>query len=212
MTALLTKDLYADTFCDFVQGLLVLSGGATMVGLTVTSAQLTVRVTPQDPAPLVVATTAAGQLTFGVAPPSPVGTQCANVAELESAAPLTLQTTVPSPVAETFATIAAMALFDAVNLTVGQLAIVASGVGSFYQWSPGDTTAPNGTTVVASTGSTPGNWLLAVTVQVQITQALLAPLVGVSRAAWDLLVTWAGGTTTKLIEGSFFVDQSVGGH
>lgn len=212
MSALIQQDLYVDTFCDIVVGLLVQSAGATMVGLTVTSAQLTVRVTPQDVSPLLVATTAAGQLTFGVAPPPPVGAQCANVSELEAAAPLTVITTPPEPTVETFASLAAMAAFNASALTVGQLAIVTAGVGSFYQWSPGDTNTPNGTTIVASTGGTAGNWLLAVTVQIQVAQALLLPLLGTSQAQYDLLVTWSNGTTTKLLEGAWYTDQTVGGH
>jgi len=111
MAALAQLNLYLDTYADCVLPLTLLAGGATSVGLSVASAQLTLRVTPIDATPLLQATVANGQLAFGVAPPPPVGAQCANIAELEAQlaqGPLTTQTLPPGPIALTVASLAAL--------------------------------------------------------------------------------------------------------
>ena len=212
MSSYAQLDISVDTYCDYVQPIVLLGDGDVFIGLTVTSAQMTIRATPQDVAPIVQVTTASG-LSFGVAPPAPVGAQCANLYEvLDLPGPPIVQNTPPCPILVTVANLTALASASTTGLTMGQFAFVTAGIGSYYAWSPGDPNTPNGTTIVASTGSTAGNWLLAVTVQIQIPQLLLLPLVGIAQAAWDLLVTWPNGTISKIFQGRVFVDQSIGGH
>ena len=201
-------DLYFDTQCDYVRGIILLGGGSTFVGLSVTAAVLTIKATPLDPAPLVRATLAGGQLTFGVAPPPPVGAQCACLAELDAlGGPPLVDLDPPAPVVLTVATLAALAAADTSPYALGDCAFVQAGQGAYYAWSPLDPNTPNGTTIIAGLGGT-GNWLLAVTVQVSIPLATLVPLVGTAQATYSLLVTWSQGGTSSLLEGTAYIDQS----
>ena len=212
MSAFAEQDLYLDTYCDLAEGITVLLGGNTFAGISASSAQFSIRATPLDTLPLVQVPMASGSpgVSFGVAPPFPVGQQCANLSELQAFnEPPVVQTMAPGPVVLTVDTLEALAAASTTDYTVGVYAFVQAGNGAYYAWSPDDTNVPNWSTVVPGQG---GNWLLGVTVQITIPQALLAPLVGTSQAQWDLLVTWPNGTTNKLLEGTVFVQQSIGGH
>jgi len=212
MSAFAQQDLYLDTYCDLAEGITVLLGGNTFAGISASSAQLSIRATPLDALPLVQVPMASGSpgVTFGVAPPMPVGAQCTNLAELQAFnEPPVVQTLAPGPVVLTVATVAALAAASTTGYTVGEYAFVQAGNGAYYAWSPGDTNVPNWSTVVPGIG---GNWLLGVTVVITIPQSLLAPLIGTSQAQWDLLVTWPNGTTNRLLEGTVFIDQSIGGN
>lgn len=304
MSAFATLNLYLDTECDLALPITLLADGNTFVGLSAASAQFTLRVTPIDPSPLVQATITNGQLAFGVAPPAPVGAQCASATELEALlGPPVVQTSPPGPVDLTVASAAALqavltggqvlctlsldpahapygsgslvanvvgqvaqqfknvsavtsgmisggvaagVLFEATTpgvvpslapstlaqittpitgwssvtnpaasttqgLSVGTFAFVSGGAGAYYAWSPADTNASNPPNVLPSSDGL-GNWLLAPTVQVSIPVAALAPIVGIAQGAWDLLVTWSQGGTSKVLGGTWYCDQSVGGH
>jgi hypothetical protein len=306
MAAYAQQDIYLATFCDYLEPFSLFAGtsGASFIGLTVTAAEMTLRQTPLDASPLVQITLADGQLAFGVAPPSPVGAQCANLAELQALdGPPVVSTSAPAPISETVPTTAALAalltgttvvctltisasdapypagslvanvvgessqtftnvaavtsseisggiatgiVFQSTSATdqtpvaaatltqitapvtgwttitnpaaqaqiafdIGTIAFVQGGIGAYYAWSPNDPNTPNGTTIIAAPGGL-GNWLYAVTVQPNIPAALLAPLLGTVQGTWDLLVTWSNGTQSKILEGTWYCDQSTGGH
>ena len=108
MSAYAQLDLYLSTSCDYLQPIWLFAGtsGASFVGLTVTAAEMTLRQTPLDAAPLVLASVAGGQLALGVAAPGPVGAQCASLASLQALeGPPVVVSTPPAPVTETLATI-----------------------------------------------------------------------------------------------------------
>ena len=216
MAAFVQLDIAADSHCDLVLPVTILLGGTVFAGLTVASAAFTLRATAADPMPIALASTSFGMgLTFGVAPPSPVGAQCTNLAELEADydGPPVVQTSPPNAIVATVAGLAALASLAATGFTLGQYAFVQAGAGAYWAWSPGDTRTPDGKTIVASTAPSPapaGNWLLAPTVLVHIPAASLAGLVGISQAVYDLLVTWADGTVSKILEGAVAIEQSVG--
>lgn len=218
MSALVQTSLSLDTYCDFAASFTLLSPNSQIAGLVGCTAQMAIRATPTDPTLVVVTTTSSssGLLSFGVAPPAPVGGACTNLAELLAlGSPLSLQTTPPAPISATFATTAAMAAADTTNLTLGTIDFVTAGPGSYFMWSPGDPNTPNGTTIIARTGTGPaGNWLLCGTVNATIAAAAMVNLLGVEQAYFDLLVTFGSGgnVTAKLLEGPVFVTQSTAGH
>ena len=215
MGALLTMPLNLDVGVDQAVLVTLLGQNGAQIALQgITAAELAVSLTSLDAQPLAEVTTApsaSGSLTFGVAPPSPVGANVASFAELEAQGlPLTLSTSAPVPVVATAATVAALEALSTTGYTVGEIAILASGgAGSFYQWSPGDPGTPNGTTVIAATGSpSPGNWLLAGTIAIVLTAAAAALFAGYASGVFDLVVTWADGTRTKILAGPILVTQT----
>ncbi len=219
MSAILSAALYLDTFCDSAQAWTIYSTNSQSAGLVGATVQLAIRAVPTDATPLVLVTTTVGPsglITLGVAPPAPLGAACSNLAELLAlGAPFSLVNAPPAPVGSTVATLAALAALPTTPLVVGAVAFVTAGVGAYYLWSPGDANTPNGTTIVATTsGGTAGNWLLSGTVTVTITAAAMAALVGIEQASFDLLVTWGsgGGTTSKLVEGPVYIEQTIAGH
>lgn len=217
MTALFRLDLPLDTSCDALFFLSVLTGPAAVAMLDLAAgtatAALSVRGTPSDPAPLLTVSTtssSSGQITAGVALPSPQGASAANDAQLQAilaqGTPLLVDTP-PQPITYTFATVAALRAQSTTGVTLGTLAEVTGSPGGFYAFALGSALADNGTTIIRATDAG-GSWLLASTLVIRIAQAAMAPLVGTSWAQYDLLVTWPDGTTTKLLEGSVPVGQS----
>ena len=209
MSALLQAALYLDTFCDFSQQWTIVGSNGPLVATPGATVTLTVRATPTDPTPILQVSTSSG-IALGVALPAPVGAPCTNLAEiLATGLPLTLQTTPPIPIAVTVTTTALAALVTT-GYTLGQIAFVQAGAGSYFAWSPADANTPNGSTIIQGAGAT-GNWLLCGTFNLTIPAAAMAGLVGVENAFFDLLVTM-GGITTKVVEGPVYTDQTIGGH
>ncbi len=214
MGALLALDLNVDAGVDQAVLVTLLGQNGAQIALQgVTAAELALSLTSLDSQPLAEVTTtpsSSGSLTFGVAPPAPTGANVASVAQLEAQGlPLTLSTSSSVPVVATVANVAALETLATAGLTVGQIAILASGgAGAFYQWSPADPGTPNGTTIIASSESPAGNWLLAGTVAIVLTAATAALFAGFASGIWDLVLTWADGTHTKLLGGRVFVTQT----
>jgi hypothetical protein len=213
VSALVIQNLSLDVSCDF-QALVTLTGQtATQVGIEGATAVMSVFATPMDAAPLFqVSTTpgANGSLVFGVGLPAPVGANCTSLAAIEDLGlPLNVSLAPPVPLDSQVASLAALAALDTTLLTVGDIAFVQASTGSWFAWSPSDPGTPNGTTIIASTGPGPvGNWLLAGCLSIAITAAATALIAGNDQAFYDVLVSWANGTTTKLLGGLAFVAQT----
>lgn len=182
MSALLTFPLNLTTYCDYTQSF-TFTAPANPVQFTGATARLQARQTPFDQTPLLdISTTpsASGAIYLGQAPPGPYGGTVSNVAEL--------------------------ATFDASSWLPGTMIEVTGAQPAFYSWNPGGTQPADGITIVAGTG---GNWLLTGTIVVQINRAAMLPLVGISNAKFNLLVTFASGARPQpYIEGPVYVDQS----
>jgi hypothetical protein len=211
--------LSLDTFADYSAIFTILTGSsaAAMLDLggssgTPATVTMTIRATPSDTAPLLTVSTSpspSGALVLGVALPPPAGASATSEAVLQEIVGQgvpTLSMTPPEPVATVLATVAALEAMSTAGVTLGTVAFVSS-TASWYAYSPGSTVTPNGTTVVAATDSG-GNWLLCGTIAVTITNAATIPLVGTSRAIFDVFVTWPNNTTTPLLSGTVDITQS----
>ena len=206
--------LNLDTGCDFLGVYTVTGGSGAVVGLSGATAELAIKLAPQDTTPIVVITTTpgpSGGLTLGVAPPSPSGSACVSNVSLEAlGGPATVQEGVFG-LAENTVSLVTLAPLPTSALVLGSVVLVTS-TGQFFMWSPGDTSTPNGTTIVASTATYPsvaGNWLLYGTVTITLTNAATTSLLGTNEAYFDLVVTWSNSTMRKLFAGTVQIAQTV---
>ena len=218
MAAFLQLDIQLDTYVDVDLPITILLGGSVFAGLAPASGGSTVpgvftfRQTPLDVAPLLVCPQASG--SFGVAPPAPVGAQCACLQELEQqyGGPAVLQVGAPQVLVATVATTAALAALATTGLAQGDIAFVTAGTGSYWAWSPADPNTAAANVVPSTAAGSVGNWLLWPTIRLQVPAAQLLPFVGLAQGTWDFRVQWANGTTSKLLEGLWYCGQSTGGH
>lgn len=216
MTAFVQLDLFLDTYVDVDVPITILLGGSVFAGLVpasgsgVSSGAFVFRQTSSDPTPLLTVPMASAG--YGVAPPAPIGAACASLQQIEQAygGPAVVQTGAPQVLVATVASTAALAAMSTAGLNAGDIAFVSSGKGSYFAWSPGDPNTPSAS-VIASTSSA-GNWLLWPTIRLQIPAASMAPFVGIAQGVWDFIVPWGNGTSSKILEGSWFAEQSIGGH
>ena len=214
MSALVPYDLTLDAGTDFTAVVTITGQTATQLAMPGATAQLMIRGFAFDATPLITVSTTAttsGSLSLGVGLPAPVGSACTNLNSVEQLGmPLVLSTANPSPVIATVASLSALASYSTVGITLGEVAFVSAGNGTWYAWSPADTNPPNGSTIIATSSSGPaGNWLLCGTITITITAAAAAALVGFENATYDLLVFWPNGTSSKLMSGPVAVLQTI---
>ena len=219
MSALFDLPLSLDASTDFYA--LVTCIGQDYVPISIApgaTAKLEIKATALDPSALVTVTTtpsSSGGLLFGVGLPSPAGTSCMTEAAVSEHGFPGSATTVP-PVANqgSVATLAALGTLDPTSFIEGDVVFVTASPGAFYAWSPGDPNTPNGTTIIAGAELPPdylttGNWLYCGTVAVTLTAQALAAIAGYDYAVYDVTVTWANGTTTKLLGRRITIDQTI---
>jgi hypothetical protein len=185
---------------SFQETVTIFSLALAQLGLVGATAELVVRATPSDPAPLFTVSTtpsASGSLTLGVTFPRPGGVAAAGVGALQQFGPGSTATTDLPPITASVADLTALALLATGSYGIGVCAFVQAGAGSYFLWSPSDPSTPNGTTVVAGSG---GNWLLAGTVVINLTATATSVLVGFDSVRLDLIATLADGSVVPLIE------------
>jgi hypothetical protein len=181
VAAYLVWPLSLTTYCDFSQSY-TFTAPVNPVDFTGATAVMQIRVTPEDPNPVISLSSTPstqGAVYLGVAPPGPFG--------------------------ETVADVAALAAYDTTDVVSGTIFYVVAGP-AWYAWDPGGVQIPDGVTIVAGDG---GNWLLCGTIVINIKQAAMPALQGVSKARYNVLVTFSNGTTSNYMEGPVYTDQSV---
>jgi hypothetical protein len=200
-------DLSLAVGCDGLATVTVLNPALAQLGVQATSAELAVRITAADPAPVFTVSTvagASGSLVFGATFPPPAGIVASNEAGLSGFTFGTNVSTEPPPLAATVANVAALATLPTSSFQIGSGVFVQT-PGVWYVWSPSDPSTPSSPTVIAGVG---GNWLLAGTLTVAVSAASSLLLAGYSKGVFDVVLTWADGTKTRAFEGSVWVAQA----
>ena len=212
MAAPFNQDLNVDASCNIQAVITCYASDLSQVDISAaTSVSLEMRITAEDPNPLVTLT--GGDIVLGVAPPVPEGlfaSEPGSLAKLGTAAFASFG--VNALIVDTVADLTALGNLDATNYLLSNVVFVTTGGpvagGSYYQWSPADGRTPNGTTIVAGHAGA-GNWLLYGTLTANISSSVAAAFVGWDQAVYDVLVTWASGAVTKLVSGVAYVEQTV---
>jgi hypothetical protein len=194
------------TDCDYQVVLTCYASDLAQVDISACQAAvLELYVTPQDPSPLISVSLESGNLVMGVAPPVPEGLfviEQGDLAQLGTAA--YAQPGIVATIVDTVASIAALEALPTSGYQLSNVVLVTGGAGQYFQFSPGDTRTPNGTTIVAAYEAS-GNWLLCGTVTISIPASMAGALTGFDTAKYNLFVSWDNYATSLFMSGTAYV-------
>ena len=185
MGAVFDLDLYVDVACDYATSVTWLAN-EEFVDFTGATAQMVVR-------PISGSTEVL--LTLSTTPVADVGF-------------ISLGYAPPGPYVATVSDLTALANYPTTDLIQGNIVEVLEPSDAFFAWIPGSPLTPDGVTIIASTGSIAGNWVLSGTIYISIANPATLIFAGLVQASYDLLVTWSTGIVQKILSGTVYIDQT----